>query len=309
MTIDIVVYFFIMGFLAVLLNDKIAPPKSLKKTLTMMLLFGIGLKGGKALHAYASWSLLGEILAVICLSIVLCLIAFWILKAVGDLNSTDAASFSAHYGSVSVATFAVAVYFLERFYVSYEPYFPIFLAILEIPAIFVALCLVHGQAKTNLGQSTLKEIILNESIIYLVGAMLIGVFASSQSDKIILFFNQLFSGTLAIFLFIMGVEAARTLDKKLSTSAFFVAFAIFIPILGSVLGGLLAYYLGLSFGGAVLMATLFASASYIAVPAAMSVAIPHANNGQAITASLLITFPFNVIVGINLYYHMLLKLY
>lgn len=301
MHLDVVAAFFLLGALAQLFKAPIKMPAGLYQSLTFFLLVAIGLKGGMALGEYGNTELFLQSLFVIGFGVVLPLIAFPLLKYVGGLSRTDSASIAAHYGSVSIATFAVALAVLEARDIEYEPYFPLFVALLEIPAIALGLWLAQSKSQTLDLKKTLHEIFLNQGVLLLTGSLLIGWWAGDQSEKLMPFFGNLFYGVLALFLLEMGRVSTSRLNLLKEYGSFIASFGVVMPLIGGLLGALFAQALELSVGGTILMATLGASASYIAVPAAMTVALPHANQGLSITASLTITFPFNVLVGIPLY--------
>ena len=301
MQIDIVAAFFLMGALAQLAKAPIKMPKGLYQSLTLFLLVAIGLKGGIALGEYGSIALLWQSLAVIGFGALLPLIAYPILAKFGGFNRTDAASIAAHYGSVSIATFAVALAVLEAQNISYEPYFPLFVAVLEIPAIAVGLWLAKGKEKDLDLPKVLHEVFLNQGVLLLTGSLVVGWWAGEQSQKVMPFFGTLFYGVLALFLLEMGRVATSRINLLREFGSFIACFGVVMPLLGALLGSITAQLIGLSTGGTILLATLGASASYIAVPAAMSVALPKANHSLSITSSLTVTFPFNVLIGIPLY--------
>lgn len=301
MQLDIVVAFFILGAAGHLLRSDIQFPRSLYQTLTLFLLIAIGLKGGVALREHADISLAPQAVAVILLGLALPFIAFPLLSKIGQLSRDDASSIAAHYGSVSVATYAVAVAVLESRGIPYEPYFPVFVVLLEIPAIAVGLAMAQrGNEGMDRGK-LLHEIFCNQGVVLLCGAMLIGYWAGSGVQSIMPLFGDLFHGALALFLLEMGMLAASRLPDIRQSAPFMSAFGVLMPLLGATLGGLVALGLGFSTGGVALLAVLGGSASYIAVPAVMRNALPKANHGLSIAASLGITFPFNVLVGIPLY--------
>lgn len=301
MTMDIVVAFFLLGVCARLLKSPFSLPESLYKSLTVMLMLAIGLKGGMALAAHGSSSILWQSLVVVTLGLILPLIAFVLAFFVGRLGRINAASLAAHYGSVSVGTYAVAVAVLENRQIAYEAYFPLFVVLLEMPAIAVGLSLANaGGASSNRGQ-VLHEVFFNQGMVLMIGGLLIGAFCADQMTRIAPLFIDLFPAILALFLLEMGMVAADRLKGLKDSISFLVTFAIAMPLIGAMLGSVMAYMLGLSAGGVILLAVLGASASYIAVPAAMRAALPQADHGMSITASLGVTFPFNVIVGIPLY--------
>tara|TARA_R110002167_G_scaffold47967_1_gene141774 strand:- start:73654 stop:74589 length:936 start_codon:yes stop_codon:yes gene_type:complete len=302
MQIDIVVAFFMLGFIARVLKTPIEFPEGLYKGIILFLLLAIGLKGGIALNEYSTPNLLPQSLAVLSIGLILPLIAFPILAKVGGFGRDDAASVAAHYGSVSIGTYAVAVSFLESSGAYYEPYFPLFVAILEIPAIAVGVWLAMRDGVAIQTKKILREVFLNQGVLLLVGGLLIGWWAGdARSASVMPLFAGMFQGTLALFLLYMGLVAADKISLLRQHGNFIASFAVVMPLVGASLGALVGHYIGLSQGGTVLLATLGASASYIAVPAAMAVAIPNANQSLSITASLAVTFPFNVLVGIPLY--------
>lgn len=302
MQIDIVVAFFMLGFAARLLKAEIVFPEGLYKGIILFLLLAIGLKGGIALSEFSTPNLLTQSLAVLVIGLILPLIAFPVLAKIGGLNRDDAASVAAHYGSVSIGTYAVAVSFLESSGAYYEPYFPLFVAILEIPAIAVGVWLSRRAGAAIQTKKILREVFLNQGVLLLVGGLVIGWWAgAARSASVMPLFAGMFQGTLALFLLYMGLMAADKIGLLRLHGNFIASFAVVMPLVGAALGAIVGHYIGLSQGGTVLLATLGASASYIAVPAAMAVAIPTANKSLSITASLAITFPFNVLVGIPLY--------
>lgn len=301
MQLDVVAAFFLLGALAQLLKAPIKMPAGLYQSLTIFLLIAIGLKGGIALGEYGNVQLLWQSLLVLGFGAILPLFAFPVLLKLGGLNRTDSASIAAHYGSVSIATFAVALAVLEAKEIRYEPYFPLFVALLEIPAIAVGLWLAREKGQALKIKRILNEIFLNQGILLLTGALLVGWWAGDQTHKLMPFFGNLFYGVLALFLLEMGRVATSRISLLRDYGSFIACFGVVMPLFGASLGALLAQLIGLSVGGTVLLATLGASASYIAVPAAMSVALPKANHSLSITSSLTVTFPFNILVGIPLY--------
>lgn len=301
MELDIVIAFFVLGVIARLLRSNIQFPQSLYQTLTLFLMIAIGLKGGIALADHSSPDLIPQSLAVIVFGLVLPLMAFPVLFYIGQFNRADSASIAAHYGSVSVGTYAVAVALLESQGIEYEPYFPLFVVLLEMPAIAVGIALANG----NIGSLDLRklthEVFCNQGMVLMVGALIIGYWAGDRTASITPLFKDLFHGALALFLLEMGMVAASRLTQLRELGSFIIAFGIAMPIIGGVLGCLLGVALDLSSGGTILLSVLGASASYIAVPAAMRVAVPEANASLSITSSLGVTFPFNVLVGIPCY--------
>ncbi|OCQ20857.1 sodium-dependent bicarbonate transport family permease [Pseudoalteromonas luteoviolacea] len=296
--IDAVVAFFVLGIVAQLLGAKIPFSDGLYKSLSMFLMIAIGLKGGIALQQHVDASLLLMSVAVVGFGLLLPLLAYPLLRYFGQLDKTNAGAIAAHYGSVSVATYAVAVALLEANKINYEAYFPLFVVLLEMPAIVVGLVLAKGNFKIINRAFIKKELVANQSILLMVGSLIIGFAGGESVQKLTPFFVVLFPGILALFLLKMGLVAGEQLGSLKKNSVFLISFAILMPMLGGLAGTGLALLLGLSAGGIALMAVLGASASYIAVPAAMKESLPEANAGMSITASLGITFPFNVLINV-----------
>jgi len=300
--IDPIILFFGFGILAGLLGIQIALPRSVNEFLTFLLLFTIGLKGGVELEHVSMLQLAPELAAVAGLGFLLPLLAFPVIRSVGRLARVDAAALAAHYGSVSVGTFAVAVAFLDRADVSVEPYVATFVVMLEIPAIIVGLLLARGLAIGADVRTSVVEVVKSRAVVLLVGGLVIGRMGGSEAlTPYLPFFFELFSGVLALFLLDMGLAVTQHVRHVRQRAPFLVAFGLLMPLVGATGGLALAWLLGLSPGGATILATLGASASYIAVPAAMRTSLPDAKLGLCLGASLGVTFPFNVVFGIPLY--------
>lgn len=299
--IDIVVGFFLLGALARLLGSDLRVPAGLYQSCVMILLLAIGLKGGVALQSQAIGDILPKAAAVVAFGLVLPFIAFPILHWIGRWSKADAASTAAHYGSVSVATYAVGVSVLELKGIAYEAYFPLFVALLEVPAILIGIVLAKPALNRDGAKKLAHEVFLNQGVLLLLGGIALGALGGAQTDKVMPLFKGLFHGILALFLLEMGRQAAEKLQALREQGAFLTTFAVVMPLIGGSFGLLLASLMGLSAGGQFLLAVLGSSASYIAVPAAMAVALPKANGALAITASLGVTFPFNVLVALPIY--------
>ena len=310
MTLDPVVLFFALGLAAGLARSELRLPSAIYEFLTVLLLLAIGLKGGVELSRQSLGTLAPQILAVIVMGLVLPLIAYPLLRYAGRLQRADAASIAAHYGSVSVGTYAVAVAYLASQDVAFEEYMPLFVVLLEMPAIVVGIVLARGITRDTRWGTLAHEVFLGKSIVLLTGGLLIGWAVGAEGVQPIkpLFFD-LFKGVLALFLLEMGLITAGQVTGLRRSGLFLVAFAIAFPLLAAVLGAGLGWMLGLSLGGTVILATLAASASYIAVPAAMRLAVPEANPSLSLAASLGVTFPFNLMVGIPLYHALARLLY
>ncbi len=303
MSLDPVVLFFMLGLFAGLMRAEMRLPPAIYEFLSVILLLAIGLKGGIELSKQSIGDLLPDVAAVVAMGFVLPLLAFPLLLYVGRFKKVDAASVAAHYGSVSVGTYAVAVTYLTAQQITFEEYMPLFLVLLEVPAILVGIVLVRGISKDTQWGKLSHEVFLGKSIVLLLGGLLIGWIAGAEGIEPIggLFFDP-FKGVLALFLLEMGLIAASQVGSLRRHGVFLLGFGVVFPIFSALIGGGLGVMLGLSIGGAMLLATLAASASYIAVPAALRIALPEANPTLSLTASLGITFPFNIIFGIPLYH-------
>ena len=303
--LDPVILFFILGLGAGLLKSDLKLPNALYDTLSIYLLLTIGLKGGIALantDIPNHWIALSSPLMM---GIILPLIAYPILRYWGKLNVADSAAIAAHYGSVSAITFAVVTNFLDQLKISYESYVTVLLVFMEIPAILVGIMI--ARIKMTSGKVSWKKLLhdvfLGKSVYLLIGGVLIGFFCDhDRLEPIKNIFINPFKGILAFFLLEMGIIASAQLKELKRTGVFLIAFGIMMPLLSSVIGALVGHWVGMSLGGVTILATLSASASYIAAPAAIRIAIPEANPTLYLTSSLGITFPFNICFGIPIYY-------
>lgn len=300
---DPIILFFLLGVTAGLLRSELRLPASVYELLSVLLLLAIGLKGGVELSKQPFARLLPQVLAVLAMGLFLPMVAFPVLRFVGRFKRADAASVAAHYGSVSVGTYAVASAYLAARHIAFEPHMPLLLTILEIPAILVGIVLARGFSREMHFGELAREVFLGKGIVLLIGGLLIGWAAGSEGLTPIkpLFFD-LFKGILALFLMEMGLITAAQIGSLRKYGAFLALFAVSMSLFSSLVGIGLGCLLDLSLGGTVMLATMAASASYIAVPAAMRIAVPEANPTLSLTASLGVTFPFNVVVGIPLYH-------
>lgn len=303
--IDPVVLFFVLGVAAGLARAELRLPAAIYDFVSAILLLSIGLKGGMQLATQPVGNLLGDVALVLLMGVLLPLIAFPVLRFAGRLPRADSASLAAHYGSVSVGTFAVAISYAARQEIPYEEYMPLFVVLLEVPAILVGILLARGVNRTTRWGPLAHELFLGKSIVLLLGGLAIGWAAGPEGlEPIAPFFFDLFKGVLALFLLEMGLIASAQLAGALRYGLFLVAFGLLAPLAFSLIGIGFGVLMGLSPGGVMLLAVLAASASYIAAPAAMRTAVPEANPAISLTASLAITFPFNILVGIPLYHRL-----
>ncbi|MFN0162814.1 MAG: sodium-dependent bicarbonate transport family permease [Burkholderiales bacterium] len=303
MSLDPVILFFLLGIVARLLRSDLRLPEPIYEALSVYLLLALGLKGGMELSRHALATLVPQTLAVIALGCVLPLLAYALLRGPARQGRADAAAIAAHYGSVSVVTFAAGVAWLEARAIPWEPYLALFLAVMEVPGIVVGVLLARGAgAGASLGPM-LREVLAGKSVLLLIGGILIGaLLGPSGMQPLKPWFVDLFKGALCIFMLELGLVTGRQLGQLKRSGARLAVFALVIPPLFGLAGAVLGAALGLSVGGTMLLGVLAASASYIAAPAAMRVAVPEANPGLSLPIVLGLTFPFNVFVGLGLYH-------
>ncbi len=310
--LDPVILFFIVGIIAGISRSDLRLPAVLYETLSIYLLLAIGLKGGVQLAQSNIADLLLPAGGTILLGLIIPLVAYFILRRLGSFGIADAAAIAAHYGSVSAVTYAVVLTYMERLTVPVEGFTTVLLVLLEIPAILVGIFI--ARIKLTSGGirwgSLLHEVFLGKSVYLLLGGLLIGYAAGpeklAQLDAV---FTHPFKGALAFFLLEMGIVTSHRLADLRRVGVFLVFFGVGMPLLSGAFGVCIGWLAGLSVGGTAVLATLAASASYIAAPAAMRIAIPESNPTLYLVASLGITFPFNLVFGIPIYYHMALALH
>lgn len=293
---------FVLGLLAVAIKSDLRLPEALYQGLSIYLLLGIGIKGGVALSEANLSEVWLPILGTLLLGLVIPILAFWVVGKLTKLDSINKGALAAHYGSTSLVTFSAALIFLESQQVEYEGFVTTLLAILEIPGIVVGLLLASRGLGRGLdwGES-LREIMTSKSIVLLAGGLALGLITGASGyQRIEPFFGGLFTGVLALFLLEMGIVAGRRLPDVKQAGLGLVVFSIGFPIFAGTLGVVVGTLTGLGLGGSMVLGVLSASASYIAAPAAVRLALPEASPGIYLTASLGITFPFNLIFGIPL---------
>jgi hypothetical protein len=285
-----------------LLRSDLKIPGSIYEALSIFILLAIGLKGGVELAKHPVGDLVLPGLIIVLVGAIIPLVAFPVLRYIGRMSRADSASIAAHYGSVSVVTFSVGITLLGQEMLEFEGYLIVFLVLLEIPALMIGVILArHGQGKVRWGK-LMHEVFFGKSIYLLAGGLVIGFVAGAEGIKPLdkLFFD-LFKGVLALFLLEMGLVASTRIAALREYGVFLAGFAMLMPIFSASLGIITGWMLGFSVGGTFLLGTLFASASYIAAPAAMRIAVPEANPALSIGASLGMTFPFNIFLGIPIY--------
>lgn len=309
MSLDPVVLFFLLGLFAGLVRSDLKLPAALYEILSVFLLLAIGIKGGLELAKQPFMAVLPQALAVLAMGFVLPLLAYPVLR--WRLSCADAASVAAHYGSVSVVTYAVGVTYLSRLNVPFESQTTLFLVLLEMPALVVGVVLARLGGRVSDANSQqvmgwgamLHEVMLGKSMVLLLGGLVIGAIAGPSGiaplDKL---YIDLFKPFLTLFLLEMGLVVAGKFSKLRQHGIFVLVIGIGMPLAFSWIGIGLGLLLGLSLGGCTLLGVMAASASYIAAPAAMRMAVPEANPALSLGAALGVTFPFNLLIGIPLYF-------
>ena len=296
---------FALGVIAALVRSDLSIPEAAAKMMSIYLLFAIGFKGGVSVADHGLDVTLGlSLMAGVVLSFALPIIAFALLRLISGLSELDAAAVAAHYGSISIVTFVAATSVLDASGIGSAGYMVAVAAAMEAPAILSALWLVsRSSGGGRMDSELMREILFNGSIVLLVGSFAIGITTGADGlARIDAFIVAPFQGVLCLFLLDMGLVAGRGLrDGRGVLKPGVLAFGILMPLIGASLGLLAGMVLGLDTGSIALFMVLSASASYIAVPAAMRVALPEANPSIYLTLSLGVTFPFNLTLGIPLY--------
>ncbi|MCP2728361.1 sodium-dependent bicarbonate transport family permease, partial [Limnofasciculus baicalensis] len=297
---------FFMGIVAVLVKSDLEIPPPLPKLFSLYLLFAIGFKGGVELvKSGISQDVILTILAAILMSAIVPIYSFFILKI--KFDAYNAAAIAATYGAISAGTFITATSFLTTLEIDFDGYMVAALALMESPAIIVGLILVNlfganPEKPEFIWADVLKEAFLNSSVFLLVGSLIMGILTGEHGGEVLKPFTEdMFYGILTFFLLEMGLLAAKRIKDLQKAGAFLISFAILIPIVNAILGLLIAKVIGMPRGDTLLFSVLCASASYIAVPAAMRLTVPEANPSLYISTALGVTFPFNIVVGIPLY--------
>ena len=307
------ILFFFLGLLAVLVRSDLEIPQPIAKFLSLYLMLAIGFRGGVELgHSAPGGPVLLTLAAAVVMAALVPLYCFWILRR--RLDVYNAAAIAATYGSISAVTFVTATAFLDRAGIPYGGYMVAAMALMEAPAIVVAVILARialskpgpdgspSTAPEGNWNHLLRDAFFNSSVFLILGSLLVGVLTGERGQAALHpFTNELFSGILCFFLLDMGLVAARRLKDLRASGGFLLAFAILVPLLNALLGIGVSRLLDLGSGDALLFTILCASASYIAVPAAMRLALPEANPGLSLPLALAVTFPLNITLGLPLY--------
>lgn len=299
--------FFVLGIVAVKLKSDLEIPQNSSKFISLYLLFSIGFKGGQELsHETFSWEIINSMLFGLAISLLIPVYTFFILRR--KLSLYDSAAIAAAYGSVSAVTFVTGVAYLETQKLELHGHMVATMALMESPAIIMGLILLSifkkQEANTVKKRELIKHSFTNGSVLLILGSLIIGYFANAkQAEGIKPFTNDIFKGFLAIFLLDMGISSGRKLGSLVKNGIFPILFAITIPLINgclvAVASGLVTHEISNRF----MFAVLAASASYIAVPAAMKLAVPKADEGLYLPMALAITFPINITLGMPLYYY------
>ena len=299
-----IVLAFVLGVVARLARSEFQLPKDVYSALSIYLLFALGLKGGVELSHASYTTIVGPALVTIFLGCLTPVTSYLVLRYMGRFDDADAAAIAAHYGSVSAVTFIAAQSFVTAMGAEPEGFMPTLLTLLESPGINIALAI--GALKVGGGRpvrDTLHEILTGRPMVLLVGGMVVGFLMGAKGwHSVAPFFVGGFKGALTLFLLEMGIVAADRLGDLRKVGLFLLGFGMGMPLVHGALGATLGVVSGLSVGGSTVLAAMAASASYIAAPPAARMSLPTANPTYYLTASLAITFPFNVIVGIPIYY-------
>jgi uncharacterized protein len=300
------ILFFALGLMAGLIKSDLAVPESISRYLSLYLMMAIGLKGGVAFANTDHFGpdLLWTLAAGVCFGFLQPVLGFFLLKITTKLDRATMAAVAAHYGSISIVTFATAVSFLELDAVVYAGYIVAIVALMEAPAIISGLVLAHNtEHAPGRWNHLARDVMTNGAVVLLMGTFIIGwIVGTPGLEKIGGFVIDPFQGLLCFFLLDMGLVVAKNLTSLRQFTPGLIAFGIYMPLIGGGVGLSLSKLIGLDVGTGMLFTVLCASASYIAVPAAMRLALPQANASIYVPMSLAITFPFNISLGIPLYY-------
>ena len=311
------ILFFILGIIAALVKSDLKLPTGLNESLSIYLLIAIGMKGGIELSEHAFHELVRPLVGTLSLGIIIPIVTFGVCRRLG-IDRKNATGIAATYGSVSIVTFGAALAFVEQANIPYESYMNAFVVLLESPAIIVSLVILkllegrsHKQemvyrfSATSVYGPIIKEGLFGKSVFLMLGSLLVGLIGGDRALTIVKpLFIDLYPSVLVLFLLGMGLTAGNQLAAVRKYGIKLLALGILLPPIYGFLGVVIGYYSGLSLGGTILLSVLAASASYIAAPAAMRASVPEANPAIYLGMALGLTFPFNLTIGMPLYYEM-----
>lgn len=302
--LDPAILCFIVGLASGVARSDLRLPKSTYEFVSLYLLLAIGLKGGVELSQTQIGSFLPALMGTMFIGFLTPIMAFYVLFKIGRFSREDSGAIAAHYGSVSAVTFATTLTYLELQRVSFEPYMTALMVVLEVPAICIGIYLAKGGLRNVPNRKKLfRDIFLGKSLFLLGGGLLIGYMAGPvRMEPLNPLFIDMFKGFLALFLLELGVVTARQLPHLKRVGFFLLAFAILMPISAGIIGVFVSKTVGLSLGGATILAVLAASSSYIAAPSAMRISVPEAKEVYYLSSSLGVTFPLNITLGIPFFY-------
>ena len=295
---------FVFGFIAARIKSDVRVPEQIYQFLSIYLLFGIGLKGGHSLKSVTFEEVFAPAVTTIVAGALIPVFAYLSLRLIRTLSVVDRGSIAAHYGSTSLVTFSAALLFLESNSIFVEGFAPALLTLMEIPGLIVGIYLGSRTPGSEVKWSeTLKEVLLGKTVLLLFGGLFIGAVSSNEGyEKVSPFFIGLLSGLLVLFLLHLGYLAGFNFSEVRKVGKPLIVFGLLFPVIVGVMGVALGSAIGLSVGGSTVLGVLCASASYIAAPAAVGVALPKANATLALMSSIGVTFPFNLIIGIPVYF-------
>jgi hypothetical protein len=295
---------FAFGFLAARVKSDVRVPEQIYQFLSIYLLLGIGLKGGHSLKSVTLEEVFAPAVTTVIAGALIPVLAYLSLKLIKTLSVVDRGSIAAHYGSTSLVTFSAALLFLESNSIFVEGFAPALLTLMEIPGLIVGIYLGSRTPGSEVKWSeTLKEVLLGKTVLLLCGGLFIGAVSTNEGyDKVNPFFGGLLSGFLVLFLLHLGYLAGFNFSEVRKVGKPLIVFGLLFPLIIGVLGVFAGTAIGMSIGGSTILGVLCASASYIAAPAAVHVALPKANATIALMSSIGVTFPFNLIIGIPVYF-------
>ncbi len=297
--------FFFLGLIAVNLKSDLKIPENSSKFISLYLLLAIGFKGGQELaHSTITLEIVWSLLFGILLALLVPIYCYFILRL--KLSVENAGAIASAYGSVSAVTFVTTISFLEMSNIPFGGHMVAVMALMEAPSIIIGVLLIAIYNKDKKSKTSFKSVVhhslTNGSVVLIMGSLVVGYFTNEiQAEGIKPFTTDLFKGFLAVFLLDMGITSGQKLKSLIKKGWFTLSFAVVIPVVNGVLVAMLSGLFMEEVGNRLLMSILAASASYIAVPAAMKLAAPKANPGLYIPMALAITFPFNITIGMPLY--------